>query len=375
MQFLYDVGLFTSKTLIGALIFVAAVIFILLMIKAIKSDDAEDDGSDARFKFQDLMAGAQKREKKIKDAVEEYDCTLDDKEKKKKKKEQEKTLKGADKEERAKRAKRIKELEDQGKFCPNRVFVIDFDGDTKASGCNDLALKVNAILDIADDKDEVILNLDSPGGVVNGYGLASSTLERIRSKGIRLTVCVDNVAASGGYLMSCVAHKIVAAPFAYVGSIGVVANMPNFNKVLKKYDVDYEQITAGKYKRTLTIFGENTKEGREKFQKELEAIHFRFKEQVLKYRPHLDMDQIATGEFWLAKDAFELGLVDEINTFDGYLKNILEITKVCAIKISIEHKEKKSLKSLLERLFHMQFFSKDLSSRLEESDSAFRFIK
>ncbi len=374
MQFLYDVGLFTSKTLIGALIVVAAVVFVLLMVKALKSDD-EDNSSDERFKFKNLMESAKKREEKISDAIENFDCTLDDREKKKKRKEQEKALKNADKEEREQREKRIREREEQGEFCPNRVFVIDFDGDTKASGCNDLALKVNAILDVADEKDLVIINLDSPGGVVNGYGLASSTLERIRAKGVKLTVCVDNVAASGGYLMSCVADRIVAAPFAYVGSIGVVANMPNFNRVLKKYDVDYEQVTAGKYKRTLTIFGENTKEGREKFQKELEAIHYRFKEQVLKYRPHLDMDKIATGEFWLAKDAFDLGLVDEINTFDAYLKNTLEITKVCAIKISIEHKEKKSLKSLLERLFHMKSLSQDIHERLNESDSALRFIK
>ncbi len=220
---------------------------------------------------------------------------------------------------------------------------------------------------MATDKDELILNLESPGGVVNGYGLLASQLERVREKGIHLTVCVDNVAASGGYLMSCVANKIVAAPFSYVGSIGVVAQIPNFNKVLKNHDVDYELVTAGKYKRTLTMFGENTEEGREKFRQELVMIHDRFKAIVAKYRPNMDVEQFATGEFWLATDAKERGLVDQIDTFDAYLQKTVEFTKVCVIKISIEHEEKKSFVDIIKKFFMAKTWTKAIKNEVQDT--------
>ena len=205
--------------------------------------------------------------------------------------------------------------------------------------------------------------------MVNGYGLCSATLERIRQKNIHLTVCVDNVAASGGYLMACVASKIVAAPFSYIGSIGVVAQIPNFNKVLKKHDVDYEQVTAGKYKRTLTMFGENTQEGREKFKQELTLIHDRFKEIVSKYRPSMDIDNIATGEFWLAKDALERGLIDEIAPFDSYLQSTLEKTKVCAIKIDIKKQEQKGLLAVLKKFLSAKAWTKAFKEEMLDASN------
>ena len=108
------------------------------------------------------------------------------------------------------------------------------------------------------------------------YGLAASQMQRIRDKKLKLTVCVDKVAASGGYMMAVVADKIIAAPFAVLGSIGVLAQVPNFHRLLKKHDVDFEMLTAGKYKRTLTMFGENTDKGREKFQEDIEDTHVLF---------------------------------------------------------------------------------------------------
>jgi serine protease SohB len=169
-----------------------------------------------------------------------------------------------------------------------------------------------------------MIKLESPGGAVNGYGLAASQLERIRQHQIQLTVCIDQIAASGGYLMACIAHKIYAAPFAIIGSIGVVAQLPNLNKWLKKHNIDFEQITAGKYKRTLTVFGENTEEGRKKFEQDLEQIHHNFKQQVSNFRPQIQIEEVATGEHWLARDARQLGLVDELMTSDDW---ILEKTK------------------------------------------------
>ena len=138
--------------------------------------------------------------------------------------------------------------------------------------------EITAIISIANpSKDKVLIRLESGGGVVHGYGLAASQLQRIKSAGIPLSVAIDKVAASGGYMMACVADEILAAPFAIVGSIGVIAQIPNFNKILKKNDVEFEQITAGEFKRTLTLFGENTDKAREKFREEIEQTHDLFK--------------------------------------------------------------------------------------------------
>ena len=200
-------------------------------------------------------------------------------------------------------------------------FVLDFKGDIGATQVESLRNEISAILSIATPKDEVILRLESPGGAVSGYGLAASQLERLRSKGIPLTVCIDKVAASGGYLMACVANKILAAPFAIIGSIGVVAQLPNFHRWLKKNDIDVEVLTAGEYKRTLTLLGENTEKGRKKFQEDLEKIHTVFRNYVLNNREQLNIEEVATGEHWLAKDAITLALIDELQTSDDYLRN------------------------------------------------------
>ncbi|NBA96692.1 protease SohB [Pseudomonas sp. R5(2019)] len=201
----------------------------------------------------------------------------------------------------------------------SRVFVLDFDGDIKASATDSLRHEITALLTLATPRDEVVLRLESGGGMVHSYGLASSQLARIRQAGVPLTVCIDKVAASGGYMMACIGEKIISAPFAILGSIGVVAQLPNVNRLLKKHDIDFEVLTAGEYKRTLTVFGENTEKGREKFQEDLEVTHELFKNFVTHYRPQLDINQVATGEVWLGIAALNKQLVDELKTSDEYL--------------------------------------------------------
>lgn len=227
------------------------------------------------------------------------------------------------------------------KTTQSKLFVIDFDGDMAANAAQNLKQEVNAVISIAKENDEVLVRLKSPGGVVNGYGLAAAQLERFKEKELNLTVAVDEVAASGGYLMACVANKIVAAPFAILGSIGVVAQLPNFHRLLDKYDIDFEQFTAGKYKRTVTMFGENTEEGKEKFKEELEEIHVIFKDYVAKHRPQVNIDEIATGEHWLGTQALTLNLVDELQTSDAYLLSKLEDFRV----IHVGFVERKSLRA------------------------------
>lgn len=225
-----------------------------------------------------------------------------------------------------------------------RIFVCNFKGDMRASAVTSLRDEITAILGVARPQDEVIAVIESPGGTIHGYGLAASQLRRIRDRGILLTAAVDKVAASGGYMMACVANKIIAAPFAIVGSIGVVAQLPNFNRLLKKHDIDFEEITAGKYKRTLTVFGENTDEDRHKFQEELEDAHRLFKEFVSENRPIVDIDAVATGEHWFGRRAVDLKLVDELRTSDDYLATCAESADIYEIKVSRK-------KSLVERLF------------------------
>lgn len=242
-----------------------------------------------------------------------------------------------------KRQKQEKKLKEKNLQKTQRIFVIDFIGDMRASAVSSLRNAITAVLTVANENDEIVVCLESSGGLVHAYGLAASQLERVKQLGISLTVIIDKVAASGGYLMACVADKILAAPFAIIGSIGVVAQLPNFHRLLKKNHIDFEQMTAGEFKRTLTMFGENTEKARQKFQQELEEIHHIFKHFILRNRPLVDIDMVATGEHWLASQAVELKLVDGLTTSDDYLLQASE--KAELYKVSLEEK-----KALHERL-------------------------
>lgn len=205
-----------------------------------------------------------------------------------------------------------------------KIFVLDFKGDIQASAVENLREEITLILATAKaGRDRIVVRLESPGGMVHGYGLAAAQLVRLRDAGFHLTICVDKVAASGGYMMACIANEIIAAPFAIVGSIGVVAQVPNFNRLLKEHNVDFELYTAGQYKRTVTMFGENTPEGKAKFEEELQQTHVLFKHFVEKYRPQLNIDKVATGEHWYGEDALDLNLVDKLQTSDEYLLALL----------------------------------------------------
>ncbi|MGM0534973.1 MAG: protease SohB [Pseudomonadota bacterium] len=218
------------------------------------------------------------------------------------------------------------------------VWVLDFHGDIKASGTGRLAEEVSAVLAVAGQGDEVVIRLESAGGLVHGYGLAAAELDRLREAGLSTTVCVDKVAASGGYLMACAADQLRAAPFAVMGSIGVVAQLPNLHRLLKRHDIDVELLTAGRYKRTLTVFGENTEEGREKFLEDLETTHELFKRHVAERRPGLDIEAVATGEIWYGRDAVARGLVDALGTSEAYLVERMQQARVISLKLEQKHK-------------------------------------
>ena len=205
-----------------------------------------------------------------------------------------------------------------------RVFVLDFKGDIRATGVTALREEVSAVLAVARSTDEVVLRIENFGGAVHEHGLAASQLKRVRDREIPLTAIVDKGAASGGYLMACIANRIIAAPFAVIGSIGVIAQIPNFHRLLDARGVDFEQVTAGRYKRTVTMFGRNTDEDRAKLREELEDVHTLFKNMVASHRPTLDIDRVATGEHWYGTQAQELGLVDALETSDDYLIRAME---------------------------------------------------
>ncbi|MBF4521175.1 protease SohB [Acinetobacter towneri] len=205
-----------------------------------------------------------------------------------------------------------------------KIYVLDFKGDTAASAVEQLREEITLVLATAKaGRDRVVVRLESPGGMVHGYGLAAAQLVRLRDAGFHLTICVDKVAASGGYMMACIGSEIVSAPFAILGSIGVVAQVPNFNRLLKEKNIDFEMYTAGEYKRTVTMFGENTEAGKAKFEEELQQTHVLFKHFVEKYRPQLNVEKVATGEHWYGQDALELNLIDKLETSDEYLLSLL----------------------------------------------------
>jgi len=217
-----------------------------------------------------------------------------------------------------------------------RIFVLDFKGDIRASKVANLRREVDAVLLAANKDDEVLLRLESPGGVVHGYGLAASQLHRFREQNIKLTIAVDKIAASGGYLMACVADQIIAAPFAIIGSIGVVAQIPNFNRLLKSHNIDYEQFTAGEYKRTITLFGENTDKARNKMREELQQTHDLFKDFITRCRPVVDIDQVATGEHWFASQAIGMQLLDQLQTSDSFLLEQRQQRDLLAVHYTIK---------------------------------------
>lgn len=269
-----------------------------------------------------------------------------------------KALKKAHKAHKKEHKAKRKEESDSPK---QRVFVLNFKGDIRATAVDTLREEITALLTVANKDDEVLLCLENAGGTVHEHGLAASQLLRIRQREIPLIVAVDKVAASGGYLMASTANKIIAAPFAIIGSIGVLAQIPNFNRVLENHGVDFEQITAGKYKRTITMFGKNTDEERAKLKQELEEVHDLFKSSVTAYRTDLDIEKVATGEHWYGQQALELKLVDELMTSDDYL---LEKSKEADL-FEIQYKRKPKIGKKLGAAARSAWeeFSSDISAR------------
>lgn len=319
MEFLSEYGLFLAKTVT----FVVALLFVIASIVNASQRGKKDHEGELQVT---------RINKKFDELEEALNCSVLD----------EHQLKQLhkDKKKQLKQEKKKHKSDDERK---KRVYVLHFDGDVKASGVDNLREEINAILTLAEREDEVVLCLQSPGGLVHAYGLAASQLTRITRREIPLTVAVDEVAASGGYMMACIGNKILAAPFAIIGSIGVVAQLPNFHRLLKKNDIDFEMYTAGEYKRTVTMFGENTEKGRKKFIEELEDTHDLFKQFVAEHRPQVNVSEVATGEIWYGQRALEHKLVDDILTSDEYLMSLREQCDIFEIKFV----EKKSLQEKL----------------------------
>ncbi len=324
MEFLLDYGLFFAKIAT----FVVAIVVLLIIIKSVNS---KSGGVQGKLEITDLS-------RQYKDTVEQLEHHLHDAVFLKARDKQEKK---SEKQKDKSREKAVKKAAKEGELDSTRephLFVLDFHGSIDAKEVYSLREEITAVLAVARKGDEVLLRLESGGGMVHGYGLASSQLDRLKTAGIPLTIAVDKVAASGGYMMACVADKIVSAPFAIVGSIGVIAQLPNFNKLLKKHDIEYEQLTAGEFKRTLTMFGENTDKARDKFKQELEETHGLFKDFIHQHRPNLDLSGVATGEHWFGTQAKSLGLVDDICTSDDLITAACQDKTVLAIHFAKKKK-------------------------------------
>lgn len=310
MDYLFELGLFAGKSLLVVAAIGAILILFFGLLARVRQSSPILSVENMNERFDDMadtLKGAVLDEKALK---------ADEKEAKKK----------------SKAARKDKNPPEK-----SRLFVLDFQGDVRAIHVENLREEISAVLTIArGGRDEVILRLESPGGMAHAYGLAAAQLMRVRQAGIKLTIAVDKVAASGGYMMACTADRILAAPFAILGSIGVVAQVPNFHRLLKKHDVDFEEITAGEFKRTVSLFGEITEKGRQKFNEQLEETHQLFKVFVKDNRPGLDVDRVATGEYWFGKRALELGLVDEIVSSDEYIFRQRETAEIFKVEMHVK---------------------------------------
>ncbi|QIZ84233.1 protease SohB [Bermanella marisrubri] len=338
MEFLADYGLFLAKA-------ITVVVTIGLIIGLIVS--AGQKGEPGKLKVEKLNEKLNKVKQRLESEL------LDKKALKEKAKALKKSAKKEKSEEATKKA---------------RVIVLDFKGDIKASASQQLREEITTILSLEEEIDEVVVRLESAGGMVHEYGFAASQLDRIRARGIPLTIAVDKVAASGGYMMAVVADRIIAAPFAVIGSIGVVAQLPNFHRLLKKHDIDVEMHTAGEYKRTLTVLGENTDKAREKFKEDLQDVHVLFKDYINSHRPNVDIEKVSNGDVWFGQRAIDQNLIDEIMTSDEYLQSKCSDADVFSISL----KKKKSIKekfsgdaesmlsrvvqNTIERLMHNKWF-------------------
>jgi serine protease SohB len=323
-EFFVEYGLFLLKTMTIA----GAVVIVILSAAVVSKKASHDEG----LEVEGLNDKYQTLARALKRAV----------------------MNKADWKKEAKAAKRRKKAAAKSDAVRPRGFVIDFKGDLMASAVPSLREEVSAVLEVATSEDQVVVRLENHGGVVHEHGLAASQLVRIREKRIPLIVSVDKVAASGGYLMACVANRIVIAPFAILGSIGVIAQMPNFHRLMDSHGIDYEQVTAGRYKRNVTMFGVNTEEDRAKLKEELEDVHRLFAGAVGKYRPDLDLDKVTTGEHWYGIHAMELGLADEIRTSDEVLADLAKDFDLYRVSYKVKQPLQKRLmsrfESLLERL-------------------------
>ncbi|AFT95423.1 inner membrane peptidase [Alteromonas macleodii str. 'Balearic Sea AD45'] len=333
MEFLYEYGLFVAK----AVTLVIAFIVVVSTIVGLASKQKHGKGQLEIVSISEQLKDITNYAKQV---------LLDKNALKKLAKEQKKEAKAKNK------AKITEQGEESEK---SRLYVIDFKGSMDANEVEHLREEITAILCVANKEDEVLVRLESGGGVVHGYGLAASQLQRIKEKGLKLTIAVDKVAASGGYMMACVADKLLASQFAYIGSIGVLAQLPNFNKLLKKNDIEFEQHTAGEFKRTLTVFGENNDEGRAKFKEEIEEIHVLFKDFVQSQRPDMDIDKVATGEYWPGIKAKSLGLIDDITTSDDYILSHYPAREIFSVKYAVKknvaEKLGMSAANVVERVF------------------------
>lgn len=310
MAFLMDLGVFSGKVFVLVIAFAMLLILFFVLLARARQTKTLLQVENMNEKFDDMAKGLKAN-------------LLDPKQ-----------LKAETKE--AKKRAKAEKIDGKDK---KRLFVLDFEGDIRASHLENLREEITSILTVAKPgSDEVVLRLESPGGMVHAYGLAAAQLLRLKHAGIHLTVCVDKVAASGGYMMACTADRILAAPFAILGSIGVVAQVPNFHRLLKKHDVDFEEVTAGEFKRTVTLFGEITEKGRRKFLDQIEDTHGLFKDFVKTYRPVVDLSQVATGEYWFGQRAKDLRLVDDIIASDDYLFRQRETAKIFKIEIAVRKK-------------------------------------
>jgi len=176
----------------------------------------------------------------------------------------------------------------------------------------------------------IILRLETPGG---GVAASQEIYEKVKniseSKSIPIIASMGDVAASGGYYIAIGADTILANLGTTTGSIGVIMGYPVVSNLLNDLGIEYESITSGKYKDSGSIFRKPSMEDKEYFKDLINNLHNQFVRTV-SYERKLaisDVKMLANGKVYSGEQAYKLGLIDMIGTFEDAIKLIRSIAK------------------------------------------------
>ncbi len=213
---------------------------------------------------------------------------------------------------------------------------------------------VRQIKKYADDNSvkAIVLRIDSPGGAVAPSQEIYSEILKFRKDSNKIVVTsMGNLAASGGYYIACASDKIIANPGTLTGSIGVIMTFSNIEELMKKIGLKTEVIKSGEFKDIGSPMREFTEKEKKLLQGVIDDVYDQFVNAVAVGR-NIGVEKVkelSDGRIFTGRQAFEMGLVDKLGSFEEAIKLTAELVGIEGEpKIVSEKKEKNLLFKLLE---------------------------